>query len=146
MWCGGKGGTVTAKCTEFESVCSDVAWDSPLTVYCDIQAALTLCQNRKERNRDQHICITHYVARDHVASRELQSLYCRSENHVSEALTKAMPRAAFEICLVGLGMLVLLWFNVWPQGRPQGRPQHVVPSNWMCMGRDKEKVRACEGG
>ena len=33
--------------SKFESVCSDFAWDSPLTVFCDKQAALTLCQDWK---------------------------------------------------------------------------------------------------
>jgi hypothetical protein len=93
--------------SEFESVCSDFAWDSPLTVFCDNQAALTLCQDRKESQRVKHIDIIHHFARDHVASGELQFLYCRSEDNVSDVLTKALPRAVFETCLVGLGMLVL---------------------------------------
>ena len=107
MWCGGKGGTVIAETTEFESVCSDNAWDSPLTVFCDNQAALTLCQDRKENQRVKHIDIIRHFARDHVASVELQFLYCRSEDNVSDVLTKALPRAVFETCLVALGMLVL---------------------------------------
>ena len=93
--------------SEFESVCSDFAWDSPLTVFCDNQVALTLCQDRKESQRVKHINIIHHFAGDHVASGELQFLYCRSEDNVSDVLTKALPRAVLETCLVGLGMLVL---------------------------------------
>ena len=92
---------------EFESVCSDFTWNSPLTVFCDNQAALTLCQDRKESQRVKHIDIIHHFARDHVASGELQFLYCRSEDNASDVLTKALPRAVFETCLVGLGVLVL---------------------------------------
>jgi hypothetical protein len=92
---------------EFESVCSDFAWERPLTVFCDSQAALTLCQERKESQKVKHIDIIHHFARDHLASAELQFLYCRSEDNVSDVLTKALPQAVFETCLVGLGMLVL---------------------------------------
>ena len=65
--------------SEFESVCSDFTWDSPLIVFCCTQAALTLCQDRKESQRVKHIDIIHHFARDHVASGGLQFLYCRSE-------------------------------------------------------------------
>jgi len=76
-------------------------------VFCDNQAALTLCKDRKESQRVKHIDIIHHFARDHVASGELQLVYCRSEDNVSDVLTKALPRAVYEVCLVGLGMLVL---------------------------------------
>ena len=91
----------------FESVCSDFAWDSALTVFCDNQAALTFSQDQKESQRVKHIDIIHHFARDDVASGKLQFLYCRSEEKVSDVLTKALPRAVFETCLVGLGMQVL---------------------------------------
>ena len=76
-------------------------------MFCDNQAAPTLCQDRKGSQRVKHIDIIHHFARDHVASGELQFLYCRSEDNVSDVWTKALPRAMFETCLVGLGMLVL---------------------------------------
>jgi len=92
---------------EFETVCSEFAWESPLTVFCDNHATLTLCQESKESQRVKHIDIIHHFARDHVASGELQFLYCRSEDNMSDVLTKALPKGVFETCLVGLGMLVL---------------------------------------
>ena len=78
--------------SEFESFFSDVAWDSPLTVFCDTQAALTLCKDRKESQKVNHIDITNHFARDHVASGELQFLYSRSEDNVSDVLTKALRK------------------------------------------------------
>ena len=78
-----------------------------MTVYCDNKAALMLCKRRKESQRVKHIDIIHHFAWDHVASGELQVLYCRYEDNVSDELTKALPRAVFDVCLVGLGMLVV---------------------------------------
>ena len=42
VWCVGHGGTVIVESTEVESFCSDCTWDSAFTVFCNIQAALTL--------------------------------------------------------------------------------------------------------
>ena len=72
---------------------------------CDNKAALTLCNERKEGQRVKHIDIIHHFARDHVASGELRFVYCRSEDNVSDCLTKALARSVFEVGLVGLGML-----------------------------------------
>ena len=90
----------------------DISWLStdfpiagPLTIFCDNQAALLLCKDRKETQRSKHIDITHHFARDRVISGDLQFLYCRSADNVSDCLTKALKRSVFEVCLVGLGML-----------------------------------------
>jgi hypothetical protein len=53
----------------------------------------------------KHIDIIHHFARDHVASGELRFAYCRSADNVSDCLTKALPRRAYEANLCGLGML-----------------------------------------
>lgn len=59
-----------------------------MIVMCDNKAALTLCNDRKEGQRVKHIDIIHHFARDHVASGELQFVYCRSEDNVSDCLTR----------------------------------------------------------
>jgi len=77
----------------------------PLTIMCDNKAALSLCKDRKEGQRVKHIDVIHHFARDHVATGELGFVYCRSEDNVSDCLTKALPRPAFALGLIGLGML-----------------------------------------
>jgi hypothetical protein len=52
-----------------------------------------------------HIDIMHHFARGHVASGELMFLYCKSEDNVSDCMTKALPRPLLQVGLVGLGML-----------------------------------------
>ena len=83
----------------------DFPIQGPLTVLCDNKAALSLCADRKEGQRVKHIDIIHHFARDHVASGELQFAYCRSADNVSDCLTKALGRPAFEANLLGLGMV-----------------------------------------
>ena len=90
---------------EFALLCEALQLEGPLQVSCDNQAALSLCQDRKESQRVKHIDIIHHFARDRVASGEIKFVYCRSEDNVSDCLTKALPRPLFEAGLAGLGML-----------------------------------------
>ena len=91
---------------ELALLCADFPIQGPLIVFCDNKAALSLCNDRKEGQRAKHIDIIHHFARDHVASGESKFVYCRSASNVSDCLTKALPHAALESSLVGLGMLV----------------------------------------
>ena len=90
---------------ELQHLSCDFPIKGPLTVLCDNKAALTLCNERKEGQRVKHIDTIHHFARDHVVSGELKFDYCRSADNVSDCLTKALPRSAFESNLRGLGML-----------------------------------------
>ena len=90
---------------ELQHLSNDFPIKGPLTVLCDNKAALTLCNERKEGQRVKHIDTIHHFARDHVVSGELKFDYCRSADNVSDCLTKALPRSAFESNLRGLGML-----------------------------------------
>ena len=90
---------------ELALLCADFPIVGPLSIYCDNKAAISLCKDRKEGQRVKHIDIIHHFARDHVASGELQFVYCKSADNVSDCLTKALARPVFEVCLVGLGML-----------------------------------------
>jgi hypothetical protein len=90
---------------EFVLLSSALRLEGALHVFCDNQAALSLCKDRKETKRVKHIDIMHHFARDHVASGELMFLYCKSEENVSDCLTKALPRPLLQVGLVGLGML-----------------------------------------
>jgi hypothetical protein len=63
------------------------------------------CKDRKEGQRVKHIDVIHHFARDHVASGELSFVSCKSEENVSDCLTKALSRPLFEKGLEGLGMV-----------------------------------------
>jgi hypothetical protein len=43
----------------------------PVIIRCDNKAALSLCKDRKEGQRVEHIYVIHHFARDHVASGEI---------------------------------------------------------------------------
>jgi hypothetical protein len=61
-------------------------------------------QRPQGRQRIKHIDIINHFVRGHVASWEFAFVHCKSENNVSDCLTKALPRLLFEKGLEGLGM------------------------------------------
>jgi hypothetical protein len=90
---------------ELALLSSDFPLGGPVVIRCDNKAALSLCKDRKEGQRVKHIDVIHHFARDHVASGELSFIYCKSEDNVSDCLTKALSRPLFEKGLEGLGMI-----------------------------------------
>jgi hypothetical protein len=59
----------------------------PVVIRCDNQAALSLCQDRKEGQRMKRFDIIHHFARDHMASGKLLFVFCKSEENMSDCLT-----------------------------------------------------------
>jgi hypothetical protein len=83
----------------------DFPLSGPVVIGCDNKAAVSLCRDRKEGQLPKHIDVVHHFAQDRVMTGELEVTYCKSEDNVSDCLTKALPRPLFDKGLVGLGML-----------------------------------------
>jgi hypothetical protein len=90
---------------EMAFLSTDFLLSGPVIIRCDNKAALSLCKDRKEGQRVKHIDVIHHFARDHVASGELSFVYCKSEENVSDCLTKALSKPLFEKGLEGMGMV-----------------------------------------
>jgi hypothetical protein len=90
---------------EIALLSSDFPLGGPVVIRCDNKAALSLCKDCKEGQRVKQIDVIHHFARDHVASGELSFVYCKSEENVSDCLTKALSRPLFEKGLEGLRMI-----------------------------------------
>ena len=84
----------------------DFPMQGPIVVAVDNKAALALTKENKETQRSKHIDIIHHYCREKVLSGELQFVYCKSADNVSDCLTKALSRPLFEAGLRGLGMIV----------------------------------------
>jgi hypothetical protein len=84
---------------------ADFLLSGPVTTRCSSKAALALCKDRKEGQQFKHIDMIHHFARDRVASGGLSFVYCKSEENLSDCLTKALSRPLFERGLEGLRMV-----------------------------------------
>jgi hypothetical protein len=104
-----KGLSLLKALRELDSLSADVPLVGPVLFGCDNKTALSLCQDQKEGQRViKHIDIIHHFARDHVAIGELKFVYCKSEDNVSDCLTKGLPRVLFKKGLDGMGMCDIL--------------------------------------
>jgi hypothetical protein len=90
---------------EIASLSPDFLLGGPVIIWCHNKAALSLCKDSKEGQRVKHIDVIHHSARAHVASGELSFVYCKSEENVSDCLTKALSRPLFEKGLERMGMI-----------------------------------------
>jgi hypothetical protein len=73
---------------------SDSLLGGPVVWRCDNKAALSLCKDGREGERVEHTDVIHHFA--HVASGELPFPYCKSEENVSDCLTRATYRSLLE--------------------------------------------------
>jgi hypothetical protein len=90
---------------ELAILCQALWPEEATTILCDNKAAVSLCCDRKEAKRAKHIDIVHHFAHDRVASGDVKFVYCRSDNNVSDCLTKALPRPLLEAGLKVMGMM-----------------------------------------
>jgi hypothetical protein len=58
----------------------------------------------QEGQSAKHIDVIHHFARERVVSGELRYVHCKSEDNVSDCLTKALSEKSFMKCLMCLGM------------------------------------------
>lgn len=112
--------TVAASTTEAEymaaaSATKEALWlrklmadfDKPvmmLTIYSDNQASISLLKNPITSARSKHIDIIYHFARERVLRKEVEFVYCNSEDNVADIMTKALPESKFVMCRDGMGM------------------------------------------
>lgn len=77
----------------------------PVTIYSDNQAAISLLKNPITSARSKHIDVHYHFARERVARKEVEFIYCRTDDNVADALTKALPDCKFTACCKGMGMM-----------------------------------------
>ncbi|GFH27542.1 reverse transcriptase Ty1/copia-type domain-containing protein [Haematococcus lacustris] len=53
----------------------------------------------------KHIDVLHHFVRERAARGEVVFKFCESEANVADGMTKALPRAKFEFCKAGMGMM-----------------------------------------
>ncbi|KAJ9504976.1 hypothetical protein QJQ45_013241 [Haematococcus lacustris] len=85
------------------AVGSDVV--QPVTIMCDNEAAITLIKHPIASAQSKHIDVLHHFVRERAARGEVVFKFCESEANVADGMTKALPRAKFEFCKAGMGMV-----------------------------------------
>lgn len=94
---------VKLKCTDSQII-SDMS-ESKLVVNCDNQSAIKLAHNPVFHARTKHIEIQHHFIRERILDGEIDVQYIPTGNQTADILTKPLPKPAFELHRVALGIV-----------------------------------------
>ncbi|XP_028098760.1 uncharacterized protein LOC114298399 [Camellia sinensis] len=67
----------------------------PTPVYCDSSSEIKLSKNPVLHGRSKHIDVRYHFLRDLTKDETIDLIYCRSEDHVADILTKPLKLAIF---------------------------------------------------
>ena len=74
---------------------------SPATLHEDNQSTIALSKNPNNHPRTKHIDIKYRYIRETVEKKQVQLVYCPTENMIADILTKGLPKSRFQ-CLRSL--------------------------------------------
>ena len=72
--------------------------DSPTAIFADNQE---LAKNAKYHSRTRHIDICHHFVQERVFCNEIKAICCRTEDMVTDIMTKGLQKRTFEKMRVG---------------------------------------------
>ncbi len=73
-------------------------------IYCDNQGAIQLLKHPIASQRSKHIDVIHHFARERVARKEINFVFCRTEDMKANILTKALAPGKFKKCRKMIGI------------------------------------------
>ena len=82
----------------------NINMNSPVEIFCDNQAALSLIKNPIMSQRSKHIDVIYHFTRERVTRKEVQFAYCPTSSMIADCLTKAVPEQKLTTCLHGMGL------------------------------------------
>jgi hypothetical protein len=74
------------------------------TILCDNQGAVKLLKHPIASQRSKHIDVLHHFARERVARKAVEFVYCPTGEMAADFLTKAVPAGKFKKCCEMVGL------------------------------------------
>jgi hypothetical protein len=65
-------------------------------LYSDSKAAIAISENPISHDRTKHIAIKYHYTREAVDKKEIQLIYCSSEDQKADMFTKILTRTKYE--------------------------------------------------
>ncbi|GKD83310.1 hypothetical protein Tco_1350149 [Tanacetum coccineum] len=75
-----------------------------ILIYCDKKSAIALSCNPVQHSRTKHIKIRYHFIKEHVGKGTIELYFVRTEYHLSDLFTKALPKERFEFLVHKIGM------------------------------------------
>ncbi len=73
-------------------------------IYCNNQGAIQLLKHPITSQRSKHIDVIHHFVRERVARKEVNFVFCRTEDMKADILTKALAPSKFKKCRKEIGI------------------------------------------
>jgi KUP system potassium uptake protein len=78
---------------------------APTVINCDNQSSIKLANNPMYHARTKHIEIQHHFVREKIQSKEIDLIYCNTDENMADIFTKPLGKTKFEICRELLGVV-----------------------------------------
>ena len=78
--------------------------DTPTTIFEDNQGCIALAKNPAYHAKTKHIDIQHHFIREKVEDKEIDLVYCKTEDMIADMLTKPVTRDKLQKFCNGLGL------------------------------------------
>ncbi|GKD67722.1 hypothetical protein Tco_1321812 [Tanacetum coccineum] len=75
-----------------------------IPLYCDNKSAITLCCNNVQHPKSKHIDVRYHFIKEQVENGVVELYFIRTEYHLADIFTKALPRERFNFLIEKLGM------------------------------------------
>ncbi|GJT52371.1 hypothetical protein Tco_0978528 [Tanacetum coccineum] len=79
-----------------------------IPLYCDNKSAIALCCNNIQHSRSKHIDVMYHFIKEQVENGVIELYFVRTEYHLADIFTKALPRKIFVFLINKLGMKACL--------------------------------------
>jgi hypothetical protein len=80
----------------FQELLTEINFTTNSTVYCDNQAAIEYCKNKRGKTPDsRHIRIRYHLVRDEYNSGKFKLAYIESKNNLADTMTKELKSKEF---------------------------------------------------
>ena len=123
IWSSKKQNCVSISSTEAEYVAAseatmDLAWvrqlladlhkapGGPTKLYVDNESAVKLAVNPVFHARTKHIDVRYHFIRDMVEKKQVEPARVDTKDNIADSLTKPVPKAKFDMCAEGMGLVV----------------------------------------
>jgi len=74
-------------------------------LYCDNTSAINLTKNPIQHSKPKHIEIRHHFIRDHIQKGDIEIMFVKTENQLTDLFTKPLARDRFNKLRTELGVL-----------------------------------------
>ena len=82
----------------------EILFESPMRLYCDNQAAISIANNPVQHDRTKHVEVDRHFIRERVISKELCLPFVPTVQQCADIFTKGLFKPQFEFLMSKLGM------------------------------------------